>query len=304
MTKLLATSVVRGARQGDSHGGAYLIDLEAGRAEQVLDWNAPNIDWSGRGGDRGLRGIAFAAGHVFLAASDELFVFDQALQPAGSYRSPWLKHCHEMATRGDTLFLTCTGFDAILGFDLQSRAFTWGLQLTREGAGVAGRPFDPATGPPAAPQNQLHLNNVTANANGLFLSGLRLPALLRYVNGRLSPVASLPLGTHNAQPLGQGLAFNDTDADCLRYVTPSRQRTFPVPSYHPNDLAGLGQDASGLARAGFARGLCAISETVVAGGSSPSTVAIHDLSANKTLSLVTLSVDVRHAIHGLAVWPY
>ena len=28
MTKLLATSVIRGSEQGDSHGGAYLVDFD------------------------------------------------------------------------------------------------------------------------------------------------------------------------------------------------------------------------------------------------------------------------------------
>ncbi len=55
---------------------------------------------------------------------------------------------------------------------------------------------------------------------------------------------------------------------------------------------------------GFARGLCVLSNTVVAGGSSPSTVSLYDLAANCRLLSVNLSMDVRNAIHGLACWPY
>ena len=36
MTKLLATSVVRGSEQGQSHGGLFLIDLETQQIEQKL----------------------------------------------------------------------------------------------------------------------------------------------------------------------------------------------------------------------------------------------------------------------------
>ena len=54
----------------------------------------------------------------------------------------------------------------------------------------------------------------------------------------------------------------------------------------------------------FARGLCTLSPSIVAGGSSPSTVSVYDLAANKRLLSVNLTMDVRNAIHGLAVWPY
>ena len=49
MTQLLATSVIRGARQGESHGGVYLVDFGQDRVEQKIDWNRMDIDWSGRG---------------------------------------------------------------------------------------------------------------------------------------------------------------------------------------------------------------------------------------------------------------
>ena len=64
------------------------------------------------------------------------------------------------------------------------------------------------------------------------------------------------------------------------------------------------RDRSSIARQGFARGLCVISDTLVAGGSSPSTVSLYDLAANTRLLSVNLTMDVRNAIHGLAVWPY
>ena len=75
MAKLVTSSVVRGAQQGQSHGGVYLIDLENQTVEQTIDWNTSGIDWQGRGWDRGLRGIAFDGEQVFIAASDELFAY-------------------------------------------------------------------------------------------------------------------------------------------------------------------------------------------------------------------------------------
>ena len=74
MTTLIATSVVRGSHQGESHGGVYLVDFQDQSVEQVVDWDSADIDWQGRGWDRGLRGIAFDGERVFIAASNELFV--------------------------------------------------------------------------------------------------------------------------------------------------------------------------------------------------------------------------------------
>src|SRR5205814_10134175 len=59
LPSVIATSVVRSAHQGESHGGVYLIDLNSGQYDQVIDWNDESINWEGRSGDRDLRGIAF-----------------------------------------------------------------------------------------------------------------------------------------------------------------------------------------------------------------------------------------------------
>lgn len=304
MTILLATSVVRGSQQGDSHGGAFLIDFARGAARQVLDWNAQDIDWSGRGWDRGLRGIAFDEEQVYLAASDELFVYDQDFSRRGGHKNQYLKHCHVIARREGMIFLTSTGFDAILGFDLAAKAFRWGLALTADGETLRARPFDPLSneGPPSG--NRFHLNSVFADARGLFFAGLRTPGLLRYAAGRLSLVASLPEGSHDAQPYRDGILFNDTRADVVRFVAPNRQRTFDVPRYPDTALTHAERDDSRIARQAFGRGLCVAGEGLIAAGSSPATVALHHLDENRTLSAVTLSMDVRTAIHGLAVWPF
>ena len=119
---LVATSVVRGSEQGQSHGGVFIVDPGSQSVHQVLDWNTADIDWSGRGWDRGLRGIAFHNDEIYIAASDELFVFDQRFRIVRSFRNRYLKHCHEIAIHRGTLYLTSTGFDSILAFSLEQQA--------------------------------------------------------------------------------------------------------------------------------------------------------------------------------------
>ena len=130
--KLITTSVVRGSHQGESHGGIYLIDLDRRDVTQLLDWNKADIDWQGRGWDRGLRGIAFDGETVYIAASDELFAYTPRFERIGSWRNPYLKHCHEIAIHDRSLFLTSTAFDSIVAFDLDRQVFHWAMHVATD----------------------------------------------------------------------------------------------------------------------------------------------------------------------------
>ena len=112
------------------------------------------------------------------------------------------------------------------------------------------------------------------------------------------------MGTHNARPYGDGTLFNDTQADNVCYVTADGQHDFKVPSYAEEKLTHTDLDDSRIARQGFGRGLCVLENGIVAAGSSPSTVTLHDIDNLKTLGAITLTYDIRNAIHGLEVWPY
>jgi len=136
--KLVATSVVRGSQKGQSHGGVYLIDFASQRVEQKIDWNRGEIDFTGRGWDRGLRGIEFTEDAIWIAASDELFCYSPTFELLGSYRNAYLRHCHEICRRDDLLFLTSTGFDSILAFDLRSKDYVWGVYVSKNGAECVG----------------------------------------------------------------------------------------------------------------------------------------------------------------------
>jgi len=305
--KLVTTSVVRGSHQGESHGGIYLIDLADREIRQVIDWNRAGIDWQGRGWDRGLRGIAFDGEVVYVAASDELFAFTPDFRRIGSWRNAYLKHCHEIAVWERTLFLTSTGFDAILGFDLDRREFNWAMHLGTRQFRFQGHAFDPRKDDGPLMLNKLHLNNVHPTRGGMYLTGLRTDGMLLFNGREVRMAVELPPGTHNARPYRDGVLFNDTEADCLRYAGRGdgrEDRALGVPHYSAEQLQNRDLDDSRLARQGFARGLCVISDTVVAGGSSPSTVCVYDLRANERMLAVNLTMDVRNAIHGLEVWPY
>jgi hypothetical protein len=304
--KLVATSVVRGSHQGESHGGVFLVDLDAREVRQPLDWNTTGIDWQGRGWDRGLRGIAFDGEIVYIAASDELFAYTPDFRRIGSWRNPYLKHCHEIAVWERRLFLTSTGFDTILGFDLDRKEFNWAMHVVTHQFRFQGRGFDPRKADGPLMLNKLHLNSVCCMKGGMYLSGLKTGGLLLFNGREVRMAVELPPGTHNARPFRDGVLFNDTEADQLRYAGRDgrEDRAFRVPAYPDEALQSRDLDRSGVARPGFARGLAVMSDALVAGGSSPSTISVYNFPANKHLLSVNLTMDVRHSIHGLEVWPF
>ena len=306
LPKLIATSVVRGSQQGESHGGIYTVDFEKQSGEQHVDWNTSDIDFEGRGADRGLRGITFDGDDIYIAASDELFCYDRNFTVKESFRNRYLKHCHEIVRRDRRIFLTSTGFDSLLAFNLDTKKFEWGFRLQRQYERWTGFTYDPRTRAGPRPENDFHINMVHVDGSGIFFGGLHTKALL-HLNSlwEVSEVCSLPPGAHNARPWKDGVLFNDTASDSVRYVPrDSAQQAFKIVSYDESEIQFSGIDDSKVARQAFGRGLCPVDDRFIAGGSSPSTISLYDLEANMTVATVNLSMDIRNAIHGLEVWPY
>ncbi len=308
---VLMTDVIRSANQGQSHGGAYLIDLETGAHRQVLDWDSHEISWEGRGMGRGLRGIAYDGENVYVAASDELFVFDPRFKLLRSHKCPNLHHAHEVFLDGRRLLVTSTTYDAVLEFDLDQRVFSNAWQIRPEPrAGPGGLPmsvrrFDPRIPPRAPGEDKFHFNSVWVEKGAILLSGTVLPVMLALEGARVSPRAKLPAGTHNARPFGPGLIYNATEQDCVIHADDQgRPRTrLPIVTYDPAALRSADTPAD-YARQGFARGLVTTEDGLVIVGSSPGTVAVYDLAAGRLVKSVNVTMDVRNAPHGLALWPY
>ena len=306
LPKLIATSVVRGSQQGESHGGVFTVDFESREGAQHVDWNTDEIDWEGRGADRGLRGIAFDGDEIYIAASDELFVYDRGFNIIRSHKNRYLKHCHEIVRFDRRLFLTSTGFDSLLVFNLDTREFDWGFHLQKQYDQWTGHTFDPRaeTGPRTV--NDFHINMVHMDRYGIYIAGLRTRALL-HLNSRMEvkEICSLPQGVHNARPWKEGVLFNDTASDAIRYVAmDGTQQAYAIHAYDDTMIDNAGIDDSKVARQGFGRGLCPIDDRFIAAGSSPSTITLYDTEQGVKVGFVNLSLDIRNAIHGLELWPY
>ncbi|MBL4808809.1 MAG: hypothetical protein JKY43_01970 [Phycisphaerales bacterium] len=314
LPKVLMTDVIRSTQQGDSHGGAYLIDLQAGSFEQVLDWNTVEIDWAGRGMGRGLRGICFVGDEIYIAASDELFVFDRSMKMVRSFKNSFLHHCHEISFDGGRfIYLTSTSFDSVLRFDVTTGVFdrAWWFGAGKAGFGV--KAYDPMGSDGPAKKDTLHINQVVVHGGEVYVSGVGMPMMWTLDVGRdvIARYAKVPLTTHNCQPIGdQGLVvMNSTGADCV--VVSDRRgkvmKRFEYPLYEESLMShvGIGDDH---ARQGFGRGLCVDSEWgdrgLIVVGSSPGTVSAFDRKSGEMVGSVNVSMDIRNAPHGLEIWPW
>ena len=320
---VVASSVIRSAYQRESHGGVYLVDLEAGIYRQVIDWDEEAIDWEGRGGDRGLRGIAFWHDRLYLAASDEVFVYTPDFRLIESFRNRYLKHCHEIAIRDDSLFLTSTGFDSVLVFDLEGGSFTKGYCLRHRGVVALGRShsarlgrvlgriltprlraFDPNAAGGPQPADTAHVNSVHVEDDIIYLAGTRLRAVFSLAGGRLGRYAPIPYWTHNAHPYRGGVLLNHTEGNRVAYLDRRGRllESFPIKHYRKQELAmsHLPQDH---ARQGFGRGLATVNDLII-GGSSPATISVYRMGQPAAVKTVNISLDVRNSIHGLEIWPF
>ena len=154
--------------------------------------------------------------------------------------------------------------------------------------------------------NKLHINNVWCDEHGMYIAGLqhrRDAALQREIDTHVGRAAA---GHAQCTSVSRRCPVQRQRRKCsalFRRETDAEDRALAVPEYDASPIQNAGMDQSGVAQT-FARGLCALSPSIVAGGSSPSTVSVYDLAANQRLLSVNLTMDVRNAIHGLAVWPY
>jgi len=58
------------------------------------------------------------------------------------------------------------------------------------------------------------------------------------------------------------------------------------------------------ARPGFGRGLAVLEDGLILGGSSPATLTAYRFDPPGVVKSINHSMDVRNAIHGLAIWPF
>jgi len=304
--KLIATSVIRSVKENESHGGVYLIDTETGETRQVIDWNDCNIDWKGRGGDRGLRGIAFYENKIYIAASDEIFVLDKDFNRIKSYKNKYLKHCHEIFINKNKLYLTSTGYDSILEFNLDKGEFIKGYYIKQKKDSLDLKVFNPEQNNGPEQKDTLHINNVGYFNGKIYFSGTCLDKIYfihKFLGFKSAkPYMDIPLSTHNTQPYNDGIIYNDTAGKRIIYKNSKIIDEFHIIEYEKEKMLNTDLPEDHAVQA-FGRGLC-FKDDLIFGGSSPATISVYKQGKPNPIKTINLTMDIRNSIHGLEIWPF
>jgi len=316
------SSVVRSTRQSESHGGVYLLDLETESVKQMIDWDDPNINLESRGGDRGLRGIAFHRDLMYLAASDEIFVYDRGFRLQGSFKNRYLKHCHEINVGDDKLFLSSIGCDSILEYDLLRQGFTRGYciryapwkrgprkRLDRKGISWRPKPtlsiFDPNGDGGPTPADTAHPSFPKWVDGALNVVGGGLGNIWAIRDDRLVRGPKVPFEQHNAQRFRDGILVNHSPTHRMIFqdLRGHLLRSFKVPMYGEDELlyANIPRDH---AYQGFCRGIAPINDDLIVQGSSPATINLFRFDPPELVKSINITMDVRNSVHGLEIWPF
>jgi len=291
---------------GQNHGGAYLIDLVKQAVFQKVAYDSEDIEWFGEEGGRGLRGIAFEGETIYISTSNSLLAYDQRFKLIESWRNPYLANCQGICVYQRKLFLACAENDCILSFDLDDKKFHWALQVQSERFQFRPLIFDPLGSDGPLFINKLQLRTVHSDDTGLYFSGLKTGGLLRFNGEVIHMHVELPNGAQDAQQFRNGVIFNDSRAGVLRYAGDddgAEDRALPISFFTESDHAPDDPDETRMLKRGYGRGLCILSATVVAGGSTPAGVSLYNIRENKGLMTVRFTKNVREAVNCIQVWP-
>ncbi len=67
--KIICTTVVRAAKQGDIHGGLYVVDVDTEEVVHHEPYQKDFVNDNERGGERGLRGICVLPDRIIVSDS-------------------------------------------------------------------------------------------------------------------------------------------------------------------------------------------------------------------------------------------
>jgi len=335
--KVLASSIIRTSVENEVHGYLYLIDTETETIIKTLSWDNPKISFEGRGGQRGLRGIAFNNQSIYIGSGYEILELNQNFDIIGTFSNQYLSDIHEMEIVNDCLAVVSSGYDALILFDLKTKTFTKGysidslnmrykknyiykllnkyypnvLSLINPIKNYKLNIFDPAISGQilntSVKKNRLHINTVSPYKGGWCLSGTMSNYQFFIKNDTLKINSTIPLITHNVLNFSENsILYNSTNKEEVIWSKKNGKiiKRFKNPTFETNQLQNSPNDKT-IAKVGWARGLCWTNDKkMIISGTSPASIMLYDTDKGTLIKTIQLSKDVRNAIHGLEIYPY
>ena len=321
--KIICSTVVRAAKQGDIHGGLYVIDVDT---EEVLHYQPYTDDFvndNERGGERGLRGIVVLDDRIVVADSGGLIELDkETYQIVKRFSDDKIfKSIHEICYFDDSIWVTSTAYDSIARVDLdfQLSGF-WEVigEIEEDCKSLTGlREINPGEAPE---EDNFHINSISANDDRLVFGGL-ITHLYDFSN--MEVVIPMPViersksFQHNFYEYPSLYTVNLTSFGYLGIID-SKDSIHTMPNSFNNESTGIQRTllktrfialpkakkikyhADDIAKANWNRGLAKHNELLFI-GSSPARILVYDMNSGKIEKTIQLEEDIRHCIHGLEV---
>jgi len=311
LPKIVASSVIRSLDRHDSHGGVYIVDLNNGTHEQVIDWNDPSFPWYRCAGDVGVRGVEFYGDLFYAVAGDRLLAFDKTWTLVAEYSNQYFEATHESWLHEDKLYICSDGKNAILVFDLIKKEWTTSICHPKDRA--------PFLFNPLVHDNEVlrfnggfhHLDSVTVETNSLgeaiCLYAGAFDGCISTMNMVTGKVGQIPLiigMTHNARMFKDGIIYCKSVESEVRYEVDSEYvQTWKIPLPDPSTLTHVYM--RDCWRLGYVRGMVSFPEDdMVVVGSSPAEVFALKLGEDGPIASVSITNDFRNSICGMCKYEW
>lgn len=177
------TTVSRGVSQGE-HGALYRIDLDTDEVVKLLTY-LDEIDYSGRGGDRGLRGLILHDDMLYVAAANHVLKVSLNGDVVDKFEHKNLGFLHDIQKTDTGFLVVSTKYDCVMEYCFLKQDWINCYYIDEHLIVIKQDPYIQLN-----PKNNWHLNSI----NDFFVSGLRTEGAVNILS---NDVFGAPLGIHN-----------------------------------------------------------------------------------------------------------
>jgi hypothetical protein len=280
--RVLMTAMHRTANNQESHG--YLLEIDWGKKRILKKIEAPplwsHFNWRNRGGRRGLRGITFYNGLIWVASCEMVLGLDpDTLELERMVSHPYMAHIHEIKGDGNGIWITSTGGDGVFLIDENQHVLheVWLCGKPKEDLRVK-LDF----------QQKYHINSVFFYDHKVYMYAIKTGEIFRVWPHPLEVEAKLEGGCHNVNQTPYGWARNHSKTSCFKIG----EKTLLLPR----------RGAEGeFTSPGWLRGMAWLSDHRVIIGSTPASLYEIDAQRMEIIAEMKIENDVSWTVAGLYV---
>ena len=312
--KIICSTVVRAAKQGDIHGGLYVIDIDSEKVLHYAPYEKEFVNDNERGGERGLRGIAVLHDRIIVSDSAGFIELDKnTYEIKRTFQNPdYFKSIHEIVFHEDHIWATSTAYDAVVKIDLDFniKGFWEILGENAQNCKILTDKME-ITPETKTENDNYHINSLFVSNGSLRFSGLLTPL---YNFDDMKEVCSVPtISMIDDNPGGNQHSFlhNFYEYDD---VFVANLTSYSAIGFFDKDFVGYGwynnitiprakdvkYQVDDVAVNNWNRGLARMGDKLIV-GSSPARIIVYDMKTRRFEKEIMLEKDIRHAIHGLEI---